>query len=79
MRFHVRLCLIGLCLLGAGLAAGIACGPPPDGWQGAGRSYNPPAPAQGTTTGDAAANDTSLATHDAGGEVTAPPPEAGSD
>jgi hypothetical protein len=54
-------------LAGIALASTFACGPPPDGWQGAGRSFVPP---PSSPSGDDSGADS---------EAPTPPVDAGPD
>jgi hypothetical protein len=63
------------------LVVGVACGPPPDGWQGAGRQYAIGPPPMGGTTGDSGADSAPASPEggpDGSGDTALPPVDSAS-
>ena len=67
--------------MAGGFVVGVGCGPPPDGWQGAGRQFAIGPPPMGGATADTGAD--SSPPHpeggaDATGDTASPPFDSGS-
>jgi hypothetical protein len=69
LAFLVALAWLGLLWL-------VACGPPPEGWGGAGRLYTLPAPVPNNDAGPDGSDDTGIDTFVPPPD-TAPPPDTG--